>query len=159
MRSKECEVADLFITAFSSNDIETLDKAKKSVQINYLDREVQAIARKISLLASEFEDDPPSASKASTSSSSGKTPSIPAKKSSAVIDAEKEEEEMQRNKALLFSSKPKKTVPEAENTHVSAAEPEDNGDDLTGLEKGISPRIVFVTIVFHIFCFSYEYVE
>jgi hypothetical protein len=48
-RSKECELADLYVMAFKRQDITKLDEAQQHVQINYLDKEVQALAKKLSL--------------------------------------------------------------------------------------------------------------
>lgn len=48
-KSKECEVADLYVMAFKRQDITKLDEAKSHVQINYLDKEIQVIAKNLSL--------------------------------------------------------------------------------------------------------------
>ena len=49
IKSKECEVADLYVLAFKRQDITKLDEAKGHMQLNYLDAEIQAIARNLSL--------------------------------------------------------------------------------------------------------------
>jgi hypothetical protein len=49
IKCKECEVADLYVLAFKRQDITKLDEAKSHTQINYLDKEIQSIARNLSL--------------------------------------------------------------------------------------------------------------
>lgn len=48
-RSKECELADIFVMAFKRQDVTKLDEAQQHPQINYLDKEIQSIAKKLSL--------------------------------------------------------------------------------------------------------------
>jgi hypothetical protein len=49
LKSKECELADSLILAFQSSDREKLEQAKRSVEMNYLDVEMQKMGRSLVL--------------------------------------------------------------------------------------------------------------
>ena len=49
LKSKECELADSLILAFQSSDREKLEHAKRSVEMNYLDVEMQKMGRSLVL--------------------------------------------------------------------------------------------------------------
>lgn len=54
IRSKECELTDLFITAYSNDDIVSFDKAKASYYLNSnLDPEIRRLALDLSLISAE----------------------------------------------------------------------------------------------------------
>ena len=59
LNSRECELADNLTMAYSANDIEKLDKAKKSPEMHYLDFEVQKLGKTLSLFDECFTDDTP----------------------------------------------------------------------------------------------------
>jgi len=56
---RECVLADDLTMAFSSNDIDKLDKVKKLPEVNYLDFEVQRLCKGLSLFDSIYTDDTP----------------------------------------------------------------------------------------------------
>eukprot|EP00602_Paraphysomonas_sp_CaronLab_P001215 CAMPEP_0185020322 /NCGR_PEP_ID=MMETSP1103-20130426/2920_1 /TAXON_ID=36769 /ORGANISM="Paraphysomonas bandaiensis, Strain Caron Lab Isolate" /LENGTH=403 /DNA_ID=CAMNT_0027551151 /DNA_START=12 /DNA_END=1223 /DNA_ORIENTATION=+ len=51
LRSTECKLAEDFISAFKQMDVDMLDEAQRSHHLVHLDRDVQGIARNLSLLA------------------------------------------------------------------------------------------------------------
>ena len=53
INSKECKMADDFILAFKNYDLDLLDKALACPDLNYVDREIQKIARRLSFLNSK----------------------------------------------------------------------------------------------------------
>ena len=55
LNSKECKLADEFILAFKNYDIELLEKTQASPSLNYIEREIQDLARKLSLLSVKTE--------------------------------------------------------------------------------------------------------
>jgi hypothetical protein len=60
LKSKECELADSLILAFQSSDREKLEQAKRSVEMNYLDVEMQKMGRSLVLFDECYLDsDPP----------------------------------------------------------------------------------------------------
>lgn len=63
LQSRECVLADDLTMAFSSNDIEKLDKVKKLPEVNYLDFEVQRLCKGLSLFDSIYTDDTPISAK------------------------------------------------------------------------------------------------
>jgi hypothetical protein len=63
LSSKECELADNLTMAFSANDLEKLEKAKRSTEMSYLDYEVQKLGRELSLFDDIYTSDEPVAPK------------------------------------------------------------------------------------------------
>jgi len=57
LSSTECALADDLTMAFSANDLEKLDKAKRSTAMHALDFEVQALCKSLSLFDACFTDD------------------------------------------------------------------------------------------------------
>lgn len=57
LSSRECELADNLTMAFSANDLEKLDKAKRSPEMHYLDFDVQSLGKTLSLFDACFTDD------------------------------------------------------------------------------------------------------
>lgn len=53
LTSKESEVAELFIMGFKRQDLDKLDEGKRHVHLNYLEYEIQTIAKKLSLFKSK----------------------------------------------------------------------------------------------------------
>lgn len=51
LRSKECEMADLLVLAFTNRDLDQLDKAKLHSHLPYLDRELQNLIRDLDIFA------------------------------------------------------------------------------------------------------------
>ena len=59
LQSRECELADNLTMAFSSNDPDKLDAAKRSPEMHYLDYEVQQLGKGLSLFDELFTSDAP----------------------------------------------------------------------------------------------------
>ena len=59
LQSRECELADNLTMAFSSNDPDKLDAAKRSSEMHYLDYEVQQLGKGLSLFDELFTSDAP----------------------------------------------------------------------------------------------------
>ena len=59
LKSKECELADTLILAFQSSDREKLEQAKRSVEMNYLDVEMQRMGRSLVLFDECYLDSDP----------------------------------------------------------------------------------------------------
>jgi hypothetical protein len=51
LSSKECKMADEFILAFKNYDLELLEDTKNDQNLNYVDREIQNLARKLNFKA------------------------------------------------------------------------------------------------------------
>lgn len=75
LKSKECELADSLILAFQSSDREKLEQAKRSVEMNYLDVEMQKMGRSLVLFDECYLDsDPPVLTVVSSGIGSGEVP-------------------------------------------------------------------------------------
>ena len=57
LNSKECKLADELIMAFKNFDVELLDKTLSSPDLNYIDREIQSLARKLTLKSKKKDKD------------------------------------------------------------------------------------------------------
>ena len=49
INSKECRLAESFVMAIKLSDIDALDKAQRCVDLNYLEREIQILAKNLSI--------------------------------------------------------------------------------------------------------------
>jgi hypothetical protein len=88
IKSKECEVADLFVLAFKRQDITKLDEAKTHMQLNYLDSEIQPIARNLSLFRTRSDYKPPQISESAPVTKSPPIESAPHISESAPLTSE-----------------------------------------------------------------------
>ena len=57
LNSKECKLADELVMAFKNFDVELLDKTLSSPDLNYIDREIQNLARKLTLKSKKKDKD------------------------------------------------------------------------------------------------------
>ena len=71
LKSKECELADTLILAFQSSDREKLEQAKRSVEMNYLDVEMQKMGRSLVLFDECYLDCDPSVTTVVSSTMNG----------------------------------------------------------------------------------------
>ena len=55
LNSKECKLADDFIIAFKNFDVELLDQTQTAPDLNYVDREIQNLARKLTFKSKKKE--------------------------------------------------------------------------------------------------------
>lgn len=62
IKSKECELAEDYINAFKMQDIEKLESAQRAIHMNYLDKEVQVLGKKLTLLKIRKEYEQPNIS-------------------------------------------------------------------------------------------------
>lgn len=58
LKSTECKLAEDFLQAFKQMDIDMLDEAQRSHHLIHLDRDVQNLARNLSLMANHNAPDP-----------------------------------------------------------------------------------------------------
>jgi gluconate kinase len=58
LKSTECKLAEDFLQAFKQMDVDLLDEAQRSHHLIHLDRDVQNLARKLSLMANHNAPEP-----------------------------------------------------------------------------------------------------
>ena len=81
LQSRECELADNLTMAFSSNDPDKLDAAKRSPEMHYLDYEVQQLGKGLSLFDELFTSDAPVVPVASRSTAAATGGALPGSRS------------------------------------------------------------------------------
>lgn len=135
LKSTECKLAEDFIAAFKQMDVDMLDEAQKSHHLVHLDRDVQKIAKSLSLMADHNAPDPVDTAVAPTRSMQKEsTPSqlIAAPPSSSGKEAPEDDnggEEEDLDALVLGDSTPSESAASSAAPAPASAAPQEDDDD------------------------------